>query len=121
MTIQALLETCLAMPAAYADTPFGPEPICAKVGKHIFAEVYPGRAWVTFRCEPEQGLMWRAQFPQCVGRGYHCPPAHQPYSYTLLLDGSVPDEVLMQMLQASYDRALKTMTRAQRKSVEKAK
>lgn len=32
MTTQDILERCLRMPGAYANTPFGPEPICARVG-----------------------------------------------------------------------------------------
>ncbi len=117
MNIQELLDRCLAMPAAYADTPFGPEPICVRVGRRIFAEVYFTRGWVTFKCEPEQGLVWRSQFPQHVRRGYHCPPPQHPYSNTVTLDGAVPDDTLLAMLEHSYARALRTMTRAERAEV----
>ena len=109
-----VLERCLKTPGAYANAPFGPEPICARVGPRIFAEVYPARGWATFKCEPPQGLCWRAQYPDAVRRGYHCPPARQPYNNTVDLDGSVPDGTLLEMIKHSYVRALKTMTRAQR-------
>lgn len=114
MSIQALLDTCLAMPHAWADTPFGPEPVCVRVGRRIFAEVYFSRAWVTFRCEPAQGLIWRGQYPEHVRRGYHCPPVQHPYSNTITLDGTVPDAVLLDMLSHSYQRVLHKMTRAER-------
>lgn len=116
MTTQDILERCLRMPGAYADTPFGPEPICARVGPRIFAEVFPARAWVTFKCEPAQGLCWRERFAKNVRRGYHCPPSQHPYSNTVTLDGTVPDGVLLDMLEHSYARALKTMTKAQREA-----
>ena len=117
MTIQALLERCLAMPFAYADTPFDPEPICVRIGKRIFAEIYFTRAWVTLRCEPQQGLQWRARFPDHVKRGYHCPPSQQPYANTVVLDGAIPDEALLTMLEQSYARVLRAMSRAERASV----
>ena len=114
MTLDQLLQRALAMPHAYADTPFGPEPICARIGKRIFAEVFPSRGWVTFKCEPQDGLMWRAAYPDHVRRGYHCPPPQHPYSNTVTLDGAVPDDVLTLMLEQSYARALRTMTKKER-------
>ena len=117
MTIQALLERCLAMAFAYADTPFGPEPICVRVGKRIFAEIYFSRAWITFKCEPEHGLQWRASFPAHVRRGYHCPPRQQTYANTVVLDGTIPDEALLTMLEQSYARVLRAMPKAARASL----
>jgi predicted DNA-binding protein (MmcQ/YjbR family) len=37
-----------------------------------------------------------------VVRGYHCPPIQQPYFNTISLDGSVPDDVLAEMIEHSY-------------------
>ncbi len=118
MTAQELIAHGLAKPGAYLDTPFGPEPVCVRVERAIFAEVYPGRDWVTLRCEPSDGLMWRGRYPDAVRRGYHCPPVQQPYHNTVLLDGSVPDDELLQMLDGSYQRALRSLTKSARLRVE---
>lgn len=116
MTLQALLEQSLSMPAACAESPFGPDSICVRIGPHgpIFASFMPMRSWVSFRCEAPQALAWRAAFPDHVRRGWHCPPSQQPYNNTVTLDGGVPDDVLLSMLEHSYARALRTLTKARR-------
>ena len=38
-----------------------------------------------------------------VTRGYHCPPVQQPHFNTVGLDGSVPDEEIMLMIDHAYD------------------
>ena len=117
MRVQELLDACLTMQGAYIGLPFGKEPICARVGRHNFAEVYPSKGWATFHCEAERGLEWRSLFPQDVRRGYYCPPSQQPYNVTAELDGGVPDDVLLLMARESYARALRKMTKAERAEI----
>lgn len=116
MTLQELMDKALGYPAACAESPFGPDSICIRIGEHgpIFASLMPERGWISFRCEAIQGLVWREQFPGTVRRGYHCPPVQQPYNNTVTLDGTVPDSILMDMLEHSYQRALRSLTKARR-------
>ncbi|MCE5343312.1 MAG: MmcQ/YjbR family DNA-binding protein [Eubacteriales bacterium] len=114
MNIQSIFNYCLAKHGAYFNNPFGAEPVCARIGKRIFAEIYPSRAWVTLRCDPVYGLAMREAYPGTVRRGYYCPPSQQPHHNTVTLDGTVPDDVLLQMIDHSYESALKSLTRAQR-------
>ena len=116
MTLQELMDKALGYPAACAESPFGPDSICIRIGEHgpIFASLMPERGWISFRCEAIQGLVWREQFPGTVRRGYHCPPVQQPYNNTVMLDGTVPDSILMDMLEHSYQRALRSLTKARR-------
>ena len=114
--MQNLMKRALDMPQAVAENPFGPESICVRIGPHgpIFASFMPERNRVSFRCEMQQGQVWRATFPGTVRRGYHCPPVQQPYNNTVTLDGTVPEEILLQMLAHSYERAKRGMTKATR-------
>ena len=116
MTLQQLMDHALHYPAACAENPFGPDSICIRVGTHgpIFASFMPMNAWVSFRCDPVQGMAWRTEFPDKVRRGYHCPPVQQPYNNTVTLDGTVPDEVLLDMLAHSYQRAVRSLTKTRR-------
>ena len=41
-------------------------------------------------------------FPRVIVRGYHCPPVQQPYFNTLPLDGRVPDDLILEMIEHSY-------------------
>lgn len=116
MLMQELMERALAYPAACAESPFGPDSVCIRIGEHgpIFASFMPARDWVSFRCEAIQGMVWREQFPGIVRRGYHCPPVQQPYNNTVTLDNTVPDTILLDMLDHSYQRALRSLTKARR-------
>lgn len=119
MTIQSLMMQALAYPAACAENPFGPDSVCIRIGPHgpIFLNLMPVNSWASFRCEPQQGMVWRTQFPGTVRRGWHCPPVQQPYNNTVTMDGTVPDEILLAMLDHSYQRALKSLPKAQRKEM----
>ena len=94
--------------------PFGPEPVCARVEKRIFAEVYLTKPWVTLKCEPIPGLAWREEYPEQIRRGWHCPPVQQPYNNTITLDGIVSSSLLRHMIDHSYERALKSLTKKAR-------
>ncbi len=119
MTLDRLLEIALTLPAACAESPFGPESICVRLGEHgrIFASFMPMPGWVSFKCEPNQGMDWRQQYPGTVRRGYHCPPVQQPYNNTVTMDGTVPEDVLLQMLFHSYDCAVRSLTRSAREEL----
>jgi len=116
MTPQALMEYCLTKPGAYLDCPFGPEPVCARVGGRIFAEIFFGKPWVTLKCEPVYGLLLRERYPDQVRRGYHCPTPQHPYNNTVTLDGVIPVEILHEMLDHSYVRALASLPKGKRES-----
>ncbi len=116
MTLQDLMERALAMPAACAENPFGADSICIRIGQHgpIFLNLMPCNRWASFRCEAQQGMVWRTMFPNAVRRGWHCPPVQQPYNNTVTVDGTVPDDILLMMLDHSYQRALKGLTKARK-------
>lgn len=119
MTMQDLMNHALGKPAACAENPFGPDSVCIRIGPHgpIFLNLMPGCSWASFRCEPRQGMVWRNAFPDTVRRGWHCPPVQQPYNNTVTMDGTVPDNILLDMLDHSYQRALRGMTKARRKEL----
>ena len=114
MTSQDILDVCLTKPGAYLDCPFGAEPICARIGKRIFAEVYINKPWVTLKCEPTYGLAMRAQYPEQITRGYHCPPMQQPYNNTVTLTGGISDKTMIAMLEHSYQRAFGCIPKSKR-------
>ena len=61
-----------------------------------------GEPKVTLNCDMMTGDFYRSVYPETVVRGYHCPPIQQPYFNTISLDGSVPDDVLIEMIEHSY-------------------
>ena len=113
MKTQELMDYCVAKPGAYLDCPFGPEPVCARIGKRIFAEIFLTRPWITLKCDAVYGQAMRMAYPDHIRRGYHCPTLQHPYNNTVTLDGTVSDSCLREMVDHSYEHALHSLTRAE--------
>jgi predicted DNA-binding protein (MmcQ/YjbR family) len=105
---------CLSKPGAYQDLPFGPFPICYKVCSRIFLEWYPEVEKVTLRCEPMLADYYRRRYPESVIVGYHCPDRQKPYKNTVYLNQGMEDELIYEMLDHSYDEAVKRLKKSER-------
>jgi len=110
MTQQEIVDICLALPGAYLDYPFGPDAAICKIkapsqeAGRIFAQVFTlkGEPTATFNCDRPAGEFYRQLYPGVVTRGYHCPPVQQPYFNTVKLNGGVPDEEILRMIEHAY-------------------
>ncbi len=104
MTTQEIMDYCMSKTGAYEDHPFGDVPICFKLNKKIFAQLYPyaDDYKITLKCTADAGEFYRMVYPENVFRGYHCPPVQQPYWNTILLDG-FPEEELWNMIDLAYE------------------
>ncbi len=112
MTPLDLRKLCLGFPGAYEDFPFGAEHSVFKVEKKLFAisalGVSPLR--VSLKCEPELAEQLRAAHP-AIAPGYHLNKRHWN---TVTIDGSVPDEMVRDMVEDSYDLIVAAMPLAVR-------
>jgi predicted DNA-binding protein (MmcQ/YjbR family) len=113
VTARGLRKLCLGFPGSFEDFPFGPEHSVFKVEGKLFAI----SAWersplsVSLKCEPELAEQLRASFPDAVAPGYHLNKRHWN---TVTLDGSVPDAMVRDMVEDSYDLIVAAMPRAVR-------
>lgn len=108
MNLDEIKTCCLSKPKAYEDHPFGEWPICCKVHKKIFAQIYPDK--VTLKCTAFAGQMFREAYPGVVVRGYHCPPVQQPYWNTIDLE-RFPAEELPMMIDHAYETVVSSFSR----------
>ena len=114
MDAAELRRWCLAQTGAVEDFPFGPEHSVFKVGGKIFAISALDRTplAVSVKCEPELALQLRASYA-AVRPGYHL---NKRYWNTVTVDGSLPDQLIRDLIEDSYDlvvRALPRRTRMQ--------
>ncbi len=111
-----MLELCRGMAGATEEFPFGPEDAVFKVGGRMFAlvslEDEPAR--VNLKCDPVYALALRDEFP-AVQPGYHMDKRHWN---TVVLDGSVPNHLLVEWVEESYDLVVAGLTRAARAALE---
>jgi predicted DNA-binding protein (MmcQ/YjbR family) len=103
MTPKQLTDQALALPEVNEEEPFGPGVSVYKVAGKVFAILHPADdPKVTLKCDPALALELRAQFP-AVTAGYH---ANKRHWNTVLLDGTVPEDELRDMVEHSYDRVV---------------
>lgn len=121
MTLQEAFEYSLAKEYAWVDMPFNDDTALIKLSTHYFVTIFKlnGKPKITVKCTPEDGIVMREMYPDSIVRGWHCPPVQQPYNITIDLKGSVPDEVIKQLIDASYDINLKKLTKKERSELSK--
>ena len=92
---------CLQLPGAVEEFPFGPEHSVFKVAGKMFAlsALAHTPLEVSVKCEPELAQALRGSY-DAVRPGYHLNKRHWN---TVTLDGSLPDELVLDMIEDSYD------------------
>lgn len=114
MTPKRLRDLLLGFPAAVAEQPFSrhPEVTVVKVGGKMFAltEFDAEPLTVSLKCDPAEALRLRDDYPSIVG-GYHLNKRHWN---TVILDGSVPGDLVEEMVTDSYDLVVAGLPKAAR-------
>jgi predicted DNA-binding protein (MmcQ/YjbR family) len=112
MSAQRLRAVCLERPGAVEDFPFGPETSVFRVEGKMFALSALRREplSVNLKCEPALAEALRDAYP-AVRPGWHMNKRHWN---TVTLDGSVPDDTLLAMIEDSYDLVVAALSRVKR-------
>jgi len=107
-----LRRICLAQPGAVEEFPFGPETSVFKVGGKMFAlSSLDGQPLqLSVKCDPELAVQLRAAHP-AIAPGYHLNKRHWN---TITLDGSLPDQMVTDLLGDSYDLVVASLPKARR-------
>ncbi|HWL98801.1 MAG TPA: MmcQ/YjbR family DNA-binding protein, partial [Nocardioidaceae bacterium] len=110
-----VIAQCLAKSGSVEDYPFGDEVAVFKVAGRMFALVplSPTPGSISLKCDPDLGADLRARFA-AITPGYHLNKRHWN---TVNLDGSVPDEELLDLIDHSYDLVVARLTKAQRRAL----
>jgi predicted DNA-binding protein (MmcQ/YjbR family) len=101
MDATELRSWCLQQAGSIEDFPFGPEHSVFKVAGKMFAITALDRTplEVSVKCEPELAVALRDSYPS-IRPGYHLNKRHWN---TITLDGSLPDHLVRDLLEDSYD------------------
>ncbi|HJW00244.1 MAG TPA: MmcQ/YjbR family DNA-binding protein [Arthrobacter sp.] len=120
-----LRQICLSFPGAYEDFPFGPETSVFKVraqvaggarheAKMFAASAMDTRDWsVSLKCEPALAGQLRAAHPEITG-AWHMNKTHWN---GVRLDGALPDSMVRDMVEDSYDLVVATLSRKQQEQL----
>ena len=109
MTIENLEKILLAKNGSVKEFPFDKVTAVYKVMNKMFALVSlkDGIININLKCLPEDAFGYRDIY-ECVIPGYHMNKKHWN---TVLLNGEMKDEVLVQMINESYDLVTSKLTK----------
>ena len=113
MTNENILNYCLTKKGARKDYPFGPEPLVIKIGSKMFA-IFNRKNSISLKCDPFLAGNFRKQYKSVSG-GYHLNKQHWN---TIELDGTVPADLMKEMIDESYDLIVKSLTKKQKEELK---
>lgn len=114
-THKAVVTYLSAKPGAEAGYPFGPSTLVFKVGGKMFALLGEDSETetVNLKCIPDEALALRAAH-KAIAPGYHMDKRHWN---TLTLDGSLPDDLVHELIDQSYALVLRGLPKAVREKL----
>jgi predicted DNA-binding protein (MmcQ/YjbR family) len=115
MIAAELRDQCLSFSGAEETFPFGPGTSVFKVGGKMFAlsQLGADSLRVSIKCEPELAEALRGAHP-AVRPGYHLNKRHWN---TVIIDGSLPDQTVREMIEDSYDLVVSKLPRTRRRAL----
>ena len=111
MNIKRVRALCEAKPGSTMDYPFGPEDRVYKVGGKVFAFLSEAAPWqVSLKCDPELARILRERCAAVKAPRY----LNKQLWNLIQLDGSVPDEEIVELISHSSDLVVAKLPKALR-------
>lgn len=110
-----LRDHCLAFLGTKEEFPFGPRTSVFKVAGRMFAlsQLAADPLCVSLKCDPALAEQLR-EAHAAVAPGYHLSKRHWN---TVTIDGSLPDEMINDMVEDSYDLVVSQLPKARRRAL----
>ncbi|MFF7444526.1 MULTISPECIES: MmcQ/YjbR family DNA-binding protein [unclassified Streptomyces] len=119
MTPEQLRAFCLSFNAAVEEFPFSPEISVFKVRGKMFAlswiDARPLK--VNLKCDPEDAIRLRGEHEGLIAPGYHMNKRHWN---TVTVDGGLPDRLVRELVEDSYDLVVAGLPRAERLRLDRS-
>lgn len=125
MDAATLRRICLGFPGVFEDFPFGPDTSVFKVrsavsgggtqeGKMFAASAMDDQNLaVSLKCDPSLAVQLRAAHPEITG-AWHMNKTHWN---GVRLDGALPDAMVRDMVEDSYDLVVSSLSRKQQEQL----
>ncbi len=115
MNVEEVRQICIAKKGATEGFPFDEMTLVLKVGGKMFALLNLDKnPSVNLKCDPERAINLRERY-DAILPGYHMNKQHWN---TVMLDGSVPKNLLIEMIDHSYDLVFRSLSRSVRLDVD---
>ena len=106
MNIETVRDYCLSLPLVTEDFPFDDQTLAFRIMDRIFACMDMERPeWVTMKCNPDRALELREEYVEIEG-AWHW---NKKYWNQIHLNGSVPDELIRELIEHAYQEVWKKL------------
>ncbi len=112
MNVEEIREYCLAKKGATESFPFDETTLVFKVFK-MFCLLGLDDSRVSLKNDPEKNIELRAHYP-AIYEGYHLNKQHWN---TIELDGTVPTDLMKEMIDVSYELIVESLTKKQKEEL----
>ncbi|MFK7850493.1 MAG: MmcQ/YjbR family DNA-binding protein [Akkermansiaceae bacterium] len=115
MSPPKLVDLLLSLPNVEESEPFGPGVFVQKVGGKMFA-LYSDDddgLRLNLKCDPDRAIELREKH-ESITPGYHMNKKHWN---TLILDGSLPADLVKELIQHSYDLVFTSLSKKAREAL----
>lgn len=115
MNHDELRAYCLAKPGTLADFPFDADTLVFRVSDKLFAltDIQSVPVSVNLKCDPDWAIVLRQHY-DAVKPGYHMNKKHWN---TVVLDGTIPNDEIQEMIDHSYRLVVKGLTKSDREKL----
>ncbi len=118
MNIEYFRNYCITKMGVTEEFPFGEETLVFKVMGKMFAQADIDLfESINLKCDPERAVELREEYPG-ITPGYHMNKKHWN---TVQMDGSIPDMLVEQLIDHSYELVVSKLPRALKVELEKNK
>lgn len=120
MDISSIKAYCAAKKGVTAEFPFDFETLVYKVLGKMFV-LMPDKLregstlHISLKCDPTWAEVLRQTYPDSVKPGYHL---HKRHWNTIAIDGRIPDDEILDMIDHSYEQVIKGLPKKQRDSLQ---
>ncbi|WP_295128561.1 MmcQ/YjbR family DNA-binding protein [uncultured Chitinophaga sp.] len=115
MNLEKFRDYCLSLKGTSEKFPFDETTLVFYVMDKMFALTDIGIfASANLKCDPELAVELRERY-SAVEPGYHMNKKHWN---TVLMDGSIPDKLILEWVKHSYDRVVAGLTKKGREALD---
>jgi predicted DNA-binding protein (MmcQ/YjbR family) len=115
LSLEAISEFASSLAGVVEEQPFGPSVDVLKVGGKMFAILSPESSpeSISLKCDPDLAIELRLQY-EAVIPGFHL---NKRLWNTVHLDGTIPDDEVLEMVNHSYEQVVAGLTKSVRQSL----
>jgi predicted DNA-binding protein (MmcQ/YjbR family) len=117
MTLTDIRNYCSAKKGSREDFPFDFEILAIRAGSKIYllTSVEKRPLAINLKCDPERAVALRKKYKPLVTEGYHMNKKHWN---TVIIDGTIPDIVIYEMIDHSYDLVYNSLTKKEQSEIK---